>query len=579
MAIYHLSTQVISRSQGRSVVACAAYRAAEKLQDQHYNRLHDYSRKQGVVYKEILLPKGAPEWMKDREALWNHIEAIEKRKDARLAREIQFSLPRELSLEQNKVLAQEFVQQTFVDKGMVADLCIHTDTGADGQEQPHCHVLLATRQVSETGFSLKNPEWNKKATLIEWREAWANIANQHLALHGYDLKIDHRNYVDQKIALEPQHKIGAAKLRLREERLADHERIAQENGERIYNNPEIVLDALTKQQSTFTSRDLARFIGRHTASVEQFHKVYEHVQVSDELVRLGKDEQGQERLTTKETLFVEASMLKNAHILSERGQGNIDEQILKDALVKRHLSEEQETALRYVTETGDLKCVLGYAGTGKSYMLDAAREIWEKSGYRVRGAALSGVATQNLYQSSGIESRTTASLFYGWDKGRNELTARDVLVVDEAGMLGSRQMERIVSEAQDKGAKVIILGDWQQLQAIEAGAAFRAIAEEHHYIELQEVRRQSISWQREATVLLAKGQVEPALAKYQKHDRLHGFATQREAKEQLIEQWNDVRHTHPQDSQLIMAYTRKDVKELNELARGLKQNDGELGQS
>jgi Ti-type conjugative transfer relaxase TraA len=223
--------------------------------------------------------------------------------------------------------------------------------------------------------------------------------------------------------------------------------------------------------------------------------------------------------------------------------------------------------------------VLGYAGTGKSYLLAAAREVWEESGYRVRGAALSGVATQNLYQSSGIESRTTASLFYSWDKGRSELTAWDVLVIDEAGMLGSRQMERIMTEAQDKGAKVVILGDWQQLQAIEAGAAFRAIAEEHHYIELKEVRRQSISWQREATVLLAKGQVEPALAKYQQHDQVHSFETQQETKERLIEQWNDVRHTHPQNSQLIMAYTRKDVKELNEFARQLKQRDGELGQS
>ncbi len=108
MAIYRLNTQAISRSQGRSIVACAAYRAGEKLEDLRYEKTHDYRRKQDVVHKEILLPENAPEWMRDRETLWNHIEEIEKRKDARLAREVQIALPRELTLEQNQELAREF---------------------------------------------------------------------------------------------------------------------------------------------------------------------------------------------------------------------------------------------------------------------------------------------------------------------------------------------------------------------------------------------------------------------------------------------------------------------------------------
>src|SRR4029077_6231364 len=99
MAIYHLSASVVSRGQGRSIVAAAAYRSGSELGDERYERVHDYTRKKDVAHTEILLPKNAPEWMKDREKLWNHVEAIEKRKDAQLAREVQFSLPRELSLE------------------------------------------------------------------------------------------------------------------------------------------------------------------------------------------------------------------------------------------------------------------------------------------------------------------------------------------------------------------------------------------------------------------------------------------------------------------------------------------------
>lgn len=99
---------------------------------------------------------------------------------------------------------------------MVADLCIHLDKGKDGEEQPHCHVLLSTRYVNEQGFGMKNAEWNRKDKLLEWREAWANAANAHLALHEHDIKIDHRSNKEQQIELEPQHKIGTAKLRLRE---------------------------------------------------------------------------------------------------------------------------------------------------------------------------------------------------------------------------------------------------------------------------------------------------------------------------------------------------------------------------
>ena len=128
MAIYHFSVTAIARSQGRSAVACAAYRAAERLYDERYDCVRDYTRKKDVAHTEILLPEGAPAWMGDREKLWNTVECIEKRKDAQLAREFTVALPRELTLEQNIALAREFVQTTFVAKGMVADLAVHTDT-------------------------------------------------------------------------------------------------------------------------------------------------------------------------------------------------------------------------------------------------------------------------------------------------------------------------------------------------------------------------------------------------------------------------------------------------------------------
>ena len=577
MAIYHLSAQLISRSQGRSVVACAAYRAAEKLQDDRMKKTHDYTRKKDVVHTEILLPKGAPSWMGDRATLWNHVEAIEKRKDAQLSREIQFSLPRELTLVQNTELARAFVQQTFVDVGMVADLSLHVDTGSDGQTQPHAHVLLSTRAFTAAGFGLKNTAWNKKEQLLVWREAWSSCANHHLALNGHDLQIDHRSNKDQHIDLEPQHKIGAVQAHHHKNRAADHDRIAYKNGQRLWHDPKIALDALTKQQSTFTHQDLARFVHRHTRDAEQFQQVYDKVKTAPELIPLGKDRQGRMRVTTTDMLQLETALQTQADQLHQHLGHGVRDKTLTAATQKRTLSEEQQTALTYIIDRGDLKCVIGYAGTGKSYLLDAAREVWESSGYRVRGVSLSGMATQNLQQSSGIESRTVASALYGWNRGQDKLTAQDILVIDEAGMLGSRQMERLLREAQQSGAKVVLVGDVQQLQAIEAGAAFRAITEAHHYVELTQIRRQESAWQRQATVSLAQGQVKEALSAYQHHDHVHGFDTQIQAKERLMQQWNDVRHSRPQDSQLILTYTRREVQDLNDRARQLKHQDGELG--
>ena len=577
MAIYHLSVQLISRSQGRSVVACAAYRAAEKLQDDRLGKTHDYARKKDVAHTKILLPEGAPAWMGDRSLLWNHVEALEKRKDAQLAREIQFSLPRELTLAQNTELARTFVQQTFVDAGMVADLSLHVDTGSDGQAQPHVHVLLSTRGVTAEGFGLKNTAWNKKEHLLAWREAWSSCANHHLALHGHDLQIDHRSNKDQHIDLEPQHKIGAVMAHHHKNRAADHDRIADENGQRLLSDPKIALNALTKQQSTFTHQDLARFVHRHTRDAEQFQQVYDKVKAAPELIPLGKDGQGRMRLTTTQLLQLETALLTQADQLHHHVGHGVRETTLKAAIQKRSLSAEQQTALRYITDRGDLKCVVGYAGTGKSYLLDAARAVWQASGYRVRGVSLSAMAAQNLEQSSGIESRTVASQLYRWRRGQDQLTAQDILVIDEAGMLGSRQMERLLREAQQSGAKVVPVGDVQQLQAIEAGASFRAITEAHHYVELTQIRRQESDWQRQATVALAQGQVTAALAVYQQHDHVHGFDSQEQAKERLMQQWNDVRHTCPQDSQLILTYTRQEVHDLNDRARVLKRQDGELG--
>jgi len=171
MAIYHFSVQVIGGAAGRSAVAAAAYRSASRLRDDRLGRDQDFSAKRGVVHSEVMLPENAPEEWRDREKLWNDVEAFEKRKDAQLGREVEFALPREMTERQGIKLARDFLAREFVDQGMIADLNVHWDVAEDGQPKPHAHVMLTMRSVGENGFGPKArggtaPSWSSNGVSV-----------------------------------------------------------------------------------------------------------------------------------------------------------------------------------------------------------------------------------------------------------------------------------------------------------------------------------------------------------------------------------------------------------------------------
>jgi ATP-dependent exoDNAse (exonuclease V) alpha subunit len=212
MAIYHFSAKVISRANGSSAVASAAYRAAERLHDDRLGRDHDFSNKAGVVHSEIMLPEGAPERLNDRATLWNEVEAGEKRKDAQLAREVEFSIPREMNQAQGVALARDLSKSSSSTRHGRGPQCA-LGHGQGRQPKPHAHVMLSMREVGPEGFGQKVRDWNSTALLQEWREAWADHVNERLAELDIDARIDHRTLEAQGIELEPQHKIGPAASR------------------------------------------------------------------------------------------------------------------------------------------------------------------------------------------------------------------------------------------------------------------------------------------------------------------------------------------------------------------------------
>jgi Ti-type conjugative transfer relaxase TraA len=588
MAIYHLHVKVIGRNAGSSAVASAAYRSASRLRDDRLDRSHDFSAKRGVVHSEVMLPEDAPDAWSDRERLWNDVEAFEVRKDAQLAREVEFALPREMTQAQGIELARDFVQSEFVDQGMVADLNVHWDMAEDGSPKPHAHVMLTMRSVDENGFGPKVRDWNRTEMVELWRERWAELANARLAELDIDARIDHRSFAAQGIALEPQSQIGAPAQRIEAEGIeaADrgdmHREIARANGERIISDPSVALDAITHQQSTFTRRDMAMFAHRHSDGLDQFNAVMGAIHGAPDLVALGKDGRDDDRFTTRQMIETERRLHRAAELMAERERHEVRDADRQAALARAEvrglvLSGEQADALAHITDGRDLGVVVGYAGTGKSAMLGVARDAWEAAGYEVRGVALSGIAAENLESGSGIASRTIASMQHGWEKGRDVLTARDVLVIDEAGMVGTRQLERVLSHAAEAGAKVVLVGDPQQLQSIEAGAAFRSIFERQGGAEIGEVRRQREDWQRDATRDLATGRTGEAIKAYDTHGMVHAAPTRDQARDDLIDRWDRERQASPDKSRIILTHTNDEVRALNEAARDRMRAAGDLG--
>lgn len=216
MASYHFSAQLVKRSEGRSVVAMAAYRAGERLRDERRGVDVDFSRRRGVVHAEILAPQDAAEWLLDRGSLWNGVERMETRRDAQLAREINLALPHELSAEEQLALVRAFALEHFVALGMVADIAIHAPVLEKGDDPRnfHAHVLLTMRQAGGGGLRrVKTREWNSDTMLVRWREAWAQRQNDAIERKGLMQRVDHRSLaVQRRTALARGDRVAAATL-------------------------------------------------------------------------------------------------------------------------------------------------------------------------------------------------------------------------------------------------------------------------------------------------------------------------------------------------------------------------------
>ena len=531
MAIFHFTAQVISAAENRSAVAAAAYRHAAKMERAADGRSHDYQAKPGVEHEEIILPPDAPEWAAARflsepvkEAsgrLWNDIEAREsqhsRRATAALAKEIEFSLPVELTRGEQIELARDFIVQALVARGYTCDWVLHQAA----EDNPHIHVMYTERELaSEPGrWGNKIRVANRRQQLLDLRAEWAMAANRHLALAGHEARIDHRSHKDRGLELDPGVHRGsmpsdpddyiAWKARVEddaaigitnEQWLRQHpEELVKLAGSthEIITRPVLVEEALNRL--SFANRDDAE------AYVDEAVR-------SGLLVPAGRSGSGDEAWHSTLHLQQVREVVSAAEALAD-APFSPAAAMPDSSLDGLDLNAGQRQAAEAIVDAGSrLALVSGMAGTGKTHMLQATSEVLAGQGIAVLGAAPSGRAAAEM-ASPNLRTRTVA----GWLQQEMAWTVEGqpfVFVLDEAGMVGMRDMAAVAQAVKTRGGKLVLLGDSEQLQPIAAGTPFRILRDRFGAAEMAWVMRQEDKWDRLATIALARGKPQDALEHY-----------------------------------------------------------------
>jgi len=362
---------------------------------------------------------------------------------------------------------------------------------------------------------------------------------------------------------------------------------------------------LTAQRSSFARRDVIQaWCDRlaHGGEVELIEDLADDFLASDDAIALAADVAAlsgadvirradgrvvasvkEERPhSTPQLLAIERDLIE--HVLSTRtaGRGVVDEQHAEAAIARRPTLTDEQTVMvrRLVLDGAGVQVVVGPAGTGKTFAMDAAREAWESQGYTVTGAALARRAAHELHDGAGIDSTSVHALLLDLRQlGARELFGdrRSVLVIDEAGMVGTRQLAELLRHADQAQAKVVLLGDPAQLPEIDAGGALRGLIARSNPIHLHENRRQVDQWERDALALLRAGDVTDALQRYEERGRIVVEDTAGDVRTRMVADWWKAREAG--EEAVMIAMRRSDVADLNGRARALMRAAGRLGET
>lgn len=386
----------------------AAYNAREAITAERTGELFYFRHRDAPEHHAVLLPDGAPARFAQAGALWNAAEAAERRKDAQVAREIVLALPAnaEVTTEDRVAMARAFAEEHFVSKGLAVQLDVHAPHGAESESERanwHAHLLITTRRLERDGFNAKkardlDPEVRsaggraRVADGAAWGELWREHQDAWFREHGLDARVD-------RLAPLAQEHIGPVRMRRAGSEIVERAETIRQANQEAARDPAQVLAALTRNNATFTERDLDRFLATHLGDEGQEGRetVRAAVLQSRELVPLYDRETGEKsgRFTTTEVREQERAAMAAAGGLARQRTSAVRERSAEAAKAERTLRPDQEAAFAHAIGAGHLKLIEGRAGTGKSYTLAAIRDAHERDSKRVIGLAPTNAVAQD----------------------------------------------------------------------------------------------------------------------------------------------------------------------------------------
>ena len=583
MAIEYIRINVMSRSTGANALEAAAYRSNSKMYDEQLGKTFDYTKKTDCVYSNTILPETAftDEYKnfnhpyQDREKLWNAVELKEnghnRSATARVAFEIQLALPRELDLEMQKKLANEFIYDNYVSKfNIAADVCIHDK----GDGNPHAHVMITTRSINGLELSnkksrniLSNVRTNSKGLAFSKVDGiskdYAKYQNKFFKDHGINLTVD-QSKIHGNIHMRRSRLDGG----FYQEDIDKNKDIDQRNLDEVSKDHNIIIDTLSKRQSTFTKADIEMLVLKCTvADNTKSQEVLDKVLSSKRLINLGYSVHGRETFTVKENYRKDIQLLELTNELSGRRGINVHQKLIDQTIAEvpkdYKLTEEQSHSLKHIAHNGNLSCVVGYAGAGKSHSLKYVHELYKKKDIKVYGAAISGKVAQALESDTGMQSSTISSLLMSYDYQSKSLPEKgSVLVIDEAGMVGLDDMVKLMQLAKERDLKLVLVGDPNQLEAIDKGNPFKLISSEIGFATLKDIYRQLDVEDKKATINLAEGRIGNAIDHYNSKGNIH-FESSDRIFVSAVDKYLDYVKAGELEQTLALAHTKKDVHQLN----------------
>ena len=588
MAIYHLSVKN-GKQYGSSGSRGASHFA-------YINRDGKYKRDD----LENLRSGNLPSWATDAKHFWKSADKNE-RINGRIYKELEISLPRELNKEQREQLVQEFVDKTL-GENLTYSYAIHNPLASDGEQNPHVHIMFCERKLDgierteqqffkrynsvnpELGGAGKDRFFTSRTFVVDTRLNWANHVNDFCQKLGLDARIDHRSFKAQGIELTSQNYradyVSSHKYHIAE----DIKKVRFQNGETIIERPSEAIKALTSNQSIFSIRQLERFLMAHTDGEKQYLKAYESVINCHDLAQLF----GRDKLvfSSKELVGIEESISTFIYNSNEQSRIskpiNLTEKLPLNAVrvaENRTFNNEQEKAFYTLTSTDRISLLNGSAGTGKSYVLSAVSEAFKQSDYQVYGIALQAITAKAISTDCNVPSSTIASFLAKYESGNLPINDKTVLILDEAGMVGSRDMQKLLMLVERHNAQIKLVGDSYQLSAVSAGHVFAHIQEnldKKNIASLEDIQRQKFAIESEkmlqASKLLSKHEVGKAIDIYKSINMVNEYESHDLALAKTVKSWSE----DLSESKLMLAHSNSDVNELNRMARSLLIKQGKL---